>query len=53
MGQGMQGVTSSGYGSAMPRVVKPAIAAATKTAQANKVKAVSLKVKVKLKKKVA
>lgn len=45
----MEGETSSGLGG----LVKPAIKAATKTAQANKVKAVSMKVKVKIKKKVA
>lgn len=48
MAQGMQGVTSGGLGS----LVKPAITAATKTAQADKVKAVKVKVGVKIKKKV-
>ena len=47
MAQGMQGVTSGGLGS----LVKPAITAATKTAQADKVKAVKVKVGVKIKKK--
>lgn len=44
----MEGMTSSGVGS----ITKPAISAATKVAQADKVKAVKLKVAVKLKKKV-
>lgn len=44
----MQGVTSAGLGA----LVKPAINAAQKTAQADKVKQVSAKVKVKIKKKV-
>lgn len=43
----MQGVTSAGLGS----LTKPAISAATKTAQADKVKSVKMSVKVKLKKK--
>jgi hypothetical protein len=49
MGQGFSGVTSSGIGG----LTRPAIKAATKTAQADKVKAVKLAVKVKLKKKMA
>lgn len=48
MGQGFAGVTSSGIGG----LVKPAIKATSKAAQADKVKAASLKVKVKIKKKV-
>jgi hypothetical protein len=43
----VEGMTSAGVGG----MVKPAISAATKTAQANKVKAVAVKVKVKIKKK--
>jgi hypothetical protein len=43
----MEGMTSGGLGG----LTKPAISAATKTAQADKVKAVSMKVKVKIKKK--
>jgi len=46
----MQGETSAGLGGAMPRIVKPTIAAAQKTAQAGKVKAVKMAVKVKIKK---
>lgn len=49
MAQGFQGMTSSGLGS----LARPAISAARKAAQADKVKSVALKVKVKLKKKVA
>jgi len=49
----MEGTTSSGFGSAMPRTVKPTIKAATKVAQAGKVKAVKMKVKVSIKKKMA
>ena len=44
---GFEGVTSSGIGG----IAKPAIKAATKTAQAAKVKAVKLKVKGSIKKK--
>ena len=44
----MEGMTSSGLGS----LVRPAISAARKTAQADKVKSVAMKVKVKIKKKV-
>jgi len=44
----MEGMTSSG----MQPLVKPAISAATKVAQANKVKQVKAKVKVSIKKKV-
>lgn len=49
MGQGFSGVTSSGIGG----LTKPAIKAAAKTAQADKVKAVKLKVKVGIKKKMS
>jgi hypothetical protein len=42
----VEGVTSSGIGG----LTKPVITAATKTAQASKVKKVSMKVKVKIKK---
>jgi len=44
----MEGVTSGGIGA----ITRPAIDAATKTAQAGKVKAVKMSVKVKIKKKV-
>jgi hypothetical protein len=47
MGQGFSGVTSSG----LSGLARPAIKAATKTAQADKVKAVKLKLKVGIKKK--